>query len=55
MVLDHLALTRRSAGFSVSKIGGQAPGRGLAMRTDKHAHNYEAGLLLGAIVMWTPT
>jgi len=28
--------------------------RGLAMRTDKHAHNYEAGLLLGAIVMWTP-
>ncbi len=25
MVLDHLALTRRSAGFSVSKIGGQAP------------------------------
>ena len=29
--------------------------RGLAMRTDKHAHNYEAGLLLGAIGMWTPT
>ncbi len=29
--------------------------RGLAMRTDKHAHNYEAGLLLGAIVMWTPS
>ena len=29
--------------------------RGLAMRTDKHAHNYEAGLLLGAVVMWTPT
>jgi hypothetical protein len=24
------------------------------MRTDKHAHNYQAGLLLGAIVMWSP-
>jgi len=24
------------------------------MRTDKHVHNYEAGLLLGPIVMWTP-
>ena len=27
--------------------------RGLATRTDKHAHNYAGGLLLASAVMWT--
>ena len=27
--------------------------RGLATRADKHAHNYEAGLLFASALMWT--
>ena len=29
--------------------------RGVAMRSDKHAHNYEGGLLLASVVLWGRT
>jgi transposase len=29
--------------------------RGLAMRSDKHAHNYEGGLLLASALLWGET
>ena len=29
--------------------------RGIAMRTDKHAHNYQGGLLLASLVIWADT
>jgi transposase len=28
--------------------------RGLATRTDKHAHNYQGGLLLASALLWAP-
>ena len=29
--------------------------RGVAMRSDKHAHNYEGGLLLASVILWGRT